>query len=81
MSTTVLMCAQVCYNGPEWEGVSDSAKDFVASLLDRDYNSRMTAAAALEHPWITAHCNEDGCSVANNVVQLKGRNLHLSKNQ
>lgn len=72
---------QVCYNGPKWEGVSASAKDFVASLLDRDYNSRMTAAAALEHPWITAHCNEDGCSVANNVVQLKGRNLRLTTNQ
>ncbi|BDA46230.1 Calcium-dependent protein kinase [Coccomyxa sp. Obi] len=77
---SAILSKEVCYTGPEWEGISDSAKNFVASLLDRDYNSRMTAAEALEHPWITAHCNEDGCSVANNVVQLKGRNLRLSKN-
>lgn len=71
--------SQVSYSGTEWEGISDAAKDFVSNLLDRDYNSRMTAPEALEHPWIKQHCTEDGCSVANNVVQLKGRNLRLFK--
>jgi hypothetical protein len=41
----------------------------------------MTAIEALQHAWIAEHCSDDGCSVANNVVQLKGRNLHFNKQQ
>jgi calcium-dependent protein kinase len=69
---------KVRFEGAEWEGVSAEAKDFVQRLLDRDYNSRMSAEAALAHPWIGQHCNEDGCSVANNVVHLAGRSSNLA---
>ena len=63
------MCAlQVCYDGKEWEGISEEAKDFVAQLLDRDYNSRMSAEQALAHPWIVQHCGEDGCSTPSELV-------------
>jgi len=37
-----------------WEKLSDSGKDFVKGLLVVDVKQRMTAAKALEHPWITA---------------------------
>lgn len=35
-----------------WERVSPSAKDFIARLLVIDPEKRMTAAQALEHPWL-----------------------------
>lgn len=35
-----------------WNGVSDNARDFVFSLLDKDPNTRLTAKDALLHPFI-----------------------------
>lgn len=69
------------FDGPVWEGVSAEAKDFVLGLLDRDYNSRMSAEQALAHPWIAAHCNEEGCSVANNAVQRPRSSLHANSGE
>ena len=64
------MDIQVCYDGPEWKAVSDEAKDFLSKLLDRDYNTRMTAAEGLQHPWIAKFCGGDVCLAAENDVQL-----------
>jgi len=36
-----------------WRGVSAPARDFVRGLLEMDPERRPTAAAALEHPWLT----------------------------
>ena len=41
-----------------WEFLSCYAQDFVIRLLQRDVQSRMSAAAALEHPWLKS----GGCS-------------------
>lgn len=35
-----------------WQGVSGEARDFVAKLLTVDPAARLTAAQALEHPWL-----------------------------
>mmetsp|Transcript_1526 Transcript_1526/g.2178 ORF Transcript_1526/g.2178 Transcript_1526/m.2178 type:complete len:508 (+) Transcript_1526:250-1773(+) len=32
--------------------ISDSARDFTSRLLDRDPKTRLTAAQALDHPWV-----------------------------
>ncbi|KAF4671977.1 hypothetical protein FOL47_001064 [Perkinsus chesapeaki] len=42
------------YNMPEkkWANISPEAKDFVQRLLLRDPQERMSAAEALQHPWI-----------------------------
>lgn len=69
-SVLVQMDIQVCYDGPEWEAVSDEAKDFLAKLLDRDCNTRMTAAEGLQHPWIAKFCGGDVCLAAETDVQL-----------
>lgn len=37
-----------------WGSVSDDAKNFIRSLLQTDPNIRLTASAALQHPWMTA---------------------------
>lgn len=37
---------------PEWDDVSDDAKDFVRRMLDPNLNTRLSPASALEHPWL-----------------------------
>lgn len=37
---------------PEWDEVSDEAKDLVRKLLTFDPAKRISAADALQHPWI-----------------------------
>jgi len=44
--------ARFDFPSPDWDGISDSAKDFICSLLRRDPSKRLTAAQALLHPWI-----------------------------
>lgn len=34
-----------------WNGVSSAAKDLVTKMMDPKYETRITAADALEHPW------------------------------
>lgn len=40
------------FPSPEWDTISDSAKDFVCSLLKLDPSKRLTATQALGHQWI-----------------------------
>eukprot|EP00918_Siedleckia_nematoides_P106076 GHVU01231567.1.p1 GENE.GHVU01231567.1~~GHVU01231567.1.p1 ORF type:complete len:386 (+),score=71.78 GHVU01231567.1:567-1724(+) len=44
--------ARVSFEGPRWGGISDAAKDFVASLLVKDPERRPSAEEALQHPWL-----------------------------
>jgi len=40
--------------GPSWEGISDSAKDLIASLLQAKPEDRLTTASILSHPWLVS---------------------------
>lgn len=40
------------FPSPDWDGISESAQDFICSLLRREPSKRLSAAKALEHPWI-----------------------------
>ncbi|KAL3812130.1 hypothetical protein ACHAXA_009389 [Cyclostephanos tholiformis] len=44
--------AKFDFPSPDWDGISDSAKEFVSALLQRNPTQRPTAARALEHRWI-----------------------------
>jgi serine/threonine protein kinase len=44
--------AEYNFDGERWSSISDDAKDFVRSLLNRDPNMRSTAASALSHRWV-----------------------------
>lgn len=49
------------FNAKVWSTVSQSAKDFITSLLTFDANKRPTALVALQHPWLKQsdpHLNE-----------------------
>jgi len=40
------------FASPDWDSVSDTAKDFICSLLVRDPSKRSTIREALKSPWI-----------------------------
>lgn len=40
------------FPSPEWDTISDSAKDFVCCLLRLNPSERLTAAQAMKHEWI-----------------------------
>jgi len=39
-------------DGPEWDGVSEQAQEFVASLMEYDTEKRLLAEEALQSPWL-----------------------------
>jgi serine/threonine-protein kinase CHEK2 len=41
------------FDGPEFDLVSDSAKDLICQLLTVDPKQRITAEQALQHPWLS----------------------------
>lgn len=41
------------FNGQEWVGISEDAKNFISQLICIDVSRRMSAEEALQHPWIS----------------------------
>ena len=66
-----LPVVQVKFEGPAWAGISSEAKDLIGRLLDRDYNTRITATDALSHDWIRIQCGEDGCILDHDAVDMQ----------
>ena len=44
---------EIDFDETYWRDRSDLVKDFIKSLIDKDEDKRLTAEAALKHPWIT----------------------------
>jgi len=40
------------FPSPDWDSISDAAKDFICCMLRMDSSKRLTAAQALKHKWI-----------------------------
>lgn len=43
---------ELAFNSPEWDDISDNAKDLISNLLQDDPNKRMTAASLMKHSWL-----------------------------
>jgi calcium-dependent protein kinase len=44
---------------PEWEDISEEAKDLVRKMLEYDPAKRISAAEALQHKWIKLHTQSE----------------------
>ncbi|XP_058499088.1 calcium/calmodulin-dependent protein kinase type 1D-like [Solea solea] len=47
-----IMKAQYEFDSPFWDDISESAKDFIRNMLQKNPNMRYTIDQALRHPWI-----------------------------
>ncbi|MED6238929.1 Calcium/calmodulin-dependent protein kinase type 1 [Ataeniobius toweri] len=47
-----ILKAEYEFDSPYWDDISDSAKDFIVHLMEKDSNARFTCDQALQHPWI-----------------------------
>ncbi|XP_043944195.1 calcium/calmodulin-dependent protein kinase type 1D [Protopterus annectens] len=47
-----ILKAEYEFDSPYWDDISDSAKDFIARLMEKDPAKRYTCDQALRHPWI-----------------------------
>lgn len=50
--------ARFDFPSPDWDGISDNAKDFICSLLKRDPSKRLSAKEALNSAWIVEMAGE-----------------------
>eukprot|EP01098_Paradermamoeba_levis_P006748 TRINITY_DN2807_c0_g1_i2.p1 TRINITY_DN2807_c0_g1~~TRINITY_DN2807_c0_g1_i2.p1 ORF type:complete len:142 (-),score=31.87 TRINITY_DN2807_c0_g1_i2:251-676(-) len=49
-----IMNAEYQFRSPDWDFISDSAKDFIRQLLRVNPAERMSAAESLKHSWLTS---------------------------
>eukprot|EP01066_Platyproteum_vivax_P002571 Platyproteum_vivax@DN1314_c0_g1_i1.p1 len=57
------------FNQPDWRHVSDDAKDLIRKLLKMQPKDRLTAAQALQHPWIQSlAANSSNVSLKGNIM-------------
>lgn len=54
---------------PDWDTISESAKDFIKSLIKVDPDTRMTAHDALEHPWITGEDQQEKVNLSPRISE------------
>ncbi|XP_061760329.1 calcium/calmodulin-dependent protein kinase type 1D-like [Nerophis ophidion] len=47
-----IMKAQYEFDSPFWDDISDSAKDFIRNMMQKNPHMRYTTEQALRHPWI-----------------------------
>ena len=47
-----ILSGDISFEGEQWDGISEDAIDFVTRLLDRDFNSRMTAEQVFSRSYL-----------------------------
>lgn len=47
-----ILKAEYEFDSPYWDDISDSAKDFIRHLMEKEPEKRFTCEQALQHPWI-----------------------------
>jgi len=62
--------AKYAFPPKQWDNVSDQAQSLVRSLLQQNPDKRLTATAALNHPWLAAPEKQDDTPIDNDLSDL-----------
>lgn len=60
------------FPSPDWDNVSDQAKDLVRKMLTPDPKKRITAEEVLKHPWMVEHADRK-LSISENLRKYNAR--------
>lgn len=60
------------FPSPEWDDISQTAKDFVISMLKKNPNDRPSAAAALKHGWLREQLGFEHTQPNTNAISHSG---------
>jgi len=70
-----IMSGTFDYPEEYWETISDHAKDFINKLLKVNPSERMTAVAALEHPWLANNETTPQTDLGNKLIRRLGKTV------
>ena len=48
-----IQSGKFAFGSPDWDAISNNAKDFISKLLVVNPTKRMTADDAMKHPWLS----------------------------
>ncbi|XP_068172135.1 calcium/calmodulin-dependent protein kinase type 1D-like [Antennarius striatus] len=73
-----IMRAEYSFHSPFWDDVSDSAKDFIRNMMEKNPSKRFLTEQALRHPWIAGNTAKD-LDICHSVCEQMERNFARSK--
>ncbi|XP_070814286.1 calcium/calmodulin-dependent protein kinase type 1D-like [Chaetodon trifascialis] len=73
-----IMRAEYAFHSPFWDNISESAKDFIRNLMEKNPTKRFLTEQALKHPWIAGNTAND-LDIFQSVCEQMERNFAKSK--
>ncbi|XP_076611657.1 calcium/calmodulin-dependent protein kinase type 1D-like [Chaetodon auriga] len=73
-----IMRAEYAFHSPFWDNISESAKDFIRNLMEKNPTKRFLTEQALKHPWIAGNTAKD-LDIFQSVCEQMERNFAKSK--
>lgn len=55
---------KVVFASPDWDGVSNEARDLIKQCLTVDSSARITCDGIMQHPWLVKECSHEDNSAA-----------------
>ncbi|KAK7880275.1 hypothetical protein WMY93_030642 [Mugilogobius chulae] len=73
-----IMRAEYSFHSPFWDDISESAKDFIRNMMEKNPVKRFNTEEALRHPWIAGDTAKDQ-DIYHSVCEQMERNFAKSK--
>ncbi|XP_068450285.1 calcium/calmodulin-dependent protein kinase type 1D-like [Clinocottus analis] len=70
--------AEYAFHSPFWDNISESAKDFIRNMMEKNPAKRFLTEQALRHPWIAENTAKD-LDIFQSVCEQMERNFSKSK--
>ncbi|TKS70556.1 Calcium/calmodulin-dependent protein kinase type 1G [Collichthys lucidus] len=73
-----IMRAEYAFHSPFWDDISESAKDFIGNMMEKNPTKRFLTEQALRHPWIAGNTAKD-VDICQSVCEQMERSFAKSK--